>query len=274
MKKTLLISTALFLSAGLFAQTSATNSEAVKGQSNIQHNKAGTQVNSSANASSATTIHTAIVENAKDGSTEQIKEDNQAMAAEKQALAAGAKTKGQQTAAAVSQKANPTLEDNNGDENSSLSGNETLSGSSDNSQVGKLKSAEEQNFHATLKGDNRSQVAVDKTAAAAQHKIDAATRVDENSTLNDDESVLESTDNDETGKLKSTEKENVHATLKGDNRSQVAVDKTAAAAQHKIDAASAATIHTAAATAHSVHVKPIPVKAATHIKAGAAIRIR
>ena len=210
MKKTLLISTAFFLSLSSIAQTTVTNSEAVKGKTNMEHNKAGTRVNSSENASSATTIHTSIVDNAKSGSTDKIKEDNKAMAAEKQALAAEAKTKGQQTAAAAKQKAS-VVEDNNADVNSSISGDETVSGSSDNNEAGKLKS---------------------------------------------------------------TQKENVHATLKGDNRSQVAVDKIAAAAQHKIDVASAASIHTGTGTAHSVRVKPISVKAAAHIKTGAAIRIR
>jgi len=236
MKKTLLISTAFFLSVTSFAQTTATNSEAVKGQTNIEHNKAGTQLNSSENASSATTIHTGVVENAKNRSTEQIKEDNKATAAEKQALAAQAKDKGQATAAAAKTKASSTLEDNKADDNSSLSGSKTLSESADANQIGKLKSAEKENVHATLKGDNRSQVAVDKTAAVAQDKIDAATKLDDNSSVSDDETVSGTIDN-EAGKLKSAEKENVHATLKGDNRSQVAVDKTAAVAQDKIDAA-------------------------------------
>ena len=66
----------------------------------------------------------------------------------------------------------------------------------------------------------------------------------------------------------------MHATLKGDNRSQVAVDKTALAAQHKIDASSSGSIHSAATAAHSVRVKPIPVNAAAHINAAATVRIR
>lgn len=287
MKKTLLISTALFLSAASFAQTSATNSEAVKGQSSIQHNKAGTQVNSSANASSATTIHTAVVKDARDGSTEQIKEDNQAMAAEKQALAAQAKTKGRQTANTASQgrsvaaSANSkaktevkSTEDNNLDENSSLKGNQSVSGSSDDNQVGELKSTEKENVHATLKGDSRSQVTIDKTTAAAQDRIDATAKAAENSTLSGDQGVSQSYDNDQAGKLKSEGNENVQATLKGDNRSPVAVDKTDLAAQHKIQAASSEVIHSAASAAHSVRVKPIPVNAAAHINAAATVRIR
>ena len=210
MKKTLLISTAFFLSAASFAQTKVTNSEAAKGQTSIQHNNAGTQVNSSENASSATTIHTGIVENAKNRSTDQIKEDNKAMAAEKQALAAQAKDKGQATAAAAKAKTSSTLEDNNADENSSLSGN--VDGSTtEKSQVGKMTSAENQSVHATLKGDNRSQVATDKLAA-----------------------------------------------------------KTA----HKVNATSTATVHAAAAGVHAVHVKPVPVKAGVHVRTAAGIRIR
>ena len=220
MKKTLLISTALFLSVASFAQTSAGTSGAVKGETNIQHNNAGNQVNSSANATSATTIHTTIVKDARDGSTDQIKEDNQAMAAEKQALAADAKTKGQQTASTASK--------------------------------------------------GRS------TATSANAKAKDATsfednNLDENASLNDDEHLSSSTDNNGIGKTKSAENENFHATLKGDNRSQVAVDKTAAHVDHKIKTTSASTVHTA--NAHSIRIKPIPVKASAHIKTGAAIRI-
>ncbi len=210
MKKTLLISTAFFLSVTSFAQTTAGNSEAVKGQTNIEHNKAGTKVNSSENASSATTIHTSVVDKAKSGSTDQIKEDNKAMAAEKQALAATAKDKGKATAAAVKAKASSALAYNNANKNSSLSGNEDVS-SADKSQVGKLTSTENQNVHATLKGDDRSNVAVGKTAVTAQHKIDAT---------------------------------------------------------------SAATVHSAAATVHPVHVKPVSVKAGAHVRTTAGIRIR
>ncbi|MDP4284030.1 MAG: hypothetical protein Q8891_06375 [Bacteroidota bacterium] len=188
MKKTLLISTAFFLSAASFAQTKVTNSEALKGQTGIQHNNAGTQVNSSENASSATTIHTDIVKNAKNGSTAKIKEENQAMAAEKQALAAKAKAKGQQTAMTASQyhsvsasansnsSANASVNDNNLKGNSSINGSGSASTGQTNISTGELKSGVKQSVHATLKGANRSQVAVNRTASNSTTKINAASK--------------------------------------------------------------------------------------------------
>ena len=166
MKRTLLISTALIFSAASFAQTTVNNSQSVKGAANISHNKAGTQVNSSANASPATAIHTSVVQNAKSGATEQIKEDKQAMASEKQAIAAKAKAKGQQVAEAAKSK------DNNTGENSSISGDASSSASVN----GKLKSTTNQSVHATLKRDNRSEVAVEKTALAKTHKVEAGAK--------------------------------------------------------------------------------------------------
>ncbi len=188
MKKTLLISTAFFLSAASFAQTKVTNSEALKGQTGIQHSNAGTQVNSSENASSATTIHTGIVKNAKNGSTAKIKEENQAMASEKQALAAKAKAKGQQTAAVASQshsasvsansnsRVNASAKGNNLKGNSSINGSGNASTGQTNSSTGELISGAKQSVHAGLKEANRSQVAVDKTTANSATKINATSK--------------------------------------------------------------------------------------------------
>lgn len=188
MKKTLLISTAFFLSAASFAQTKVSNSEVLKGQTGIQHNNAGTQINSSENASSATTVRTGIVKNAKDGSTAKIKEENKAMAAEKQALAAKAKTKSQQTAKAVAQdhsvsasansdaKVNASAKDNNLKGNTSISSEGNASTGLINSNTGEVKSESMQSVHATLKGANRSQAAVEKTTVHSAHKINAASK--------------------------------------------------------------------------------------------------
>jgi hypothetical protein len=188
MKKTLLISTAFFLSAASIAQTKVTNSEVLKGQTGIQQDHGGTRVNSSENASSATTIHTAMVKDASNGSTAKIKEENQALAAEKQALAAKAKMKGQQTAKAVTQdhsvsasansdaKLNASAKDNNLKGNTSISGSSNASTGQINSNRGEVKSETMQNVHATLKGANRSQVAVEKTTVHSAHKINAASK--------------------------------------------------------------------------------------------------
>ena len=223
MKKTLLISTAFFLSAASFAQTKVTNSEALKGQTGIQHNNAGTQVNSSENASSATTIHPGIVKNAKNGSTAKIKEENQAMAAEKKALAAKAKTKGQQTANAASR-----------DHSVSASANSDAK------------------LNASAKGNNlKGNSSVSSSGNASTGLI-----------------------NSNTGKVKSETKQSVHATLKGANRSQVAVDKTAANSAHKINVASKTAMRVGTASAQRIHVKPVRVITGAHVKAIAGIRIK
>lgn len=222
MKKTLLISTVFFLSAASFAQTRVNNNEALKGRTSIQHDDDGTKVNSSSNASSATTIHPAIVQNETDRSTAKIKEEHQAMKAQKKALAAEAKTKGQQTANTVS-------------EGHSASAN--------------------------------SKVKVDATTSEEN-------TLNENSSLEGDENVSASSDKNQVGKLKSAEKENFHATLKGDNRSEVAVEKMAAKSDHKINGASAAKVNAAASAAHSLRVKPLSVKAGAHVRTNAGIRFR
>jgi len=223
MKKTLLISTAFFLSAASFAQTKVTNKEALKGQTGIQHNNAGTQVNSSENASSATTIHSGIVKNAKNGSTAKIKEENQAMAAEKQALAAKAKAKGQQTAMTASQ-----------DHSVSASANS-------NARV-----------NASAKGNNlkgNSSITSSGNASTGQTNIS-------------------------TGELKSGAKQSVHATLKGANRSQVAVNRTAANSATKINATSKTAVHAGATSVNRVHVKPLRVKTGVHVRTVAGIGIK
>jgi hypothetical protein len=223
MKKTLLISTAFFLSAASFAQTKVNNTEALKGKTSIQNNNAGTQMNSSENASSATTIHSGIVKNAKDGSTAKIKEENQAMAAKKQAIAAKAKDKGQQAASIASQ-----------DRSASAS-------TKSNAKV-----------HASAGGNN----------------------LDGNSSMNSSNTVSTVPVKNKIGKLKSAEKESVHATMKDDNRSQVVVNKTAVAADHKIKTSSAAGVKTSEAIVQKVHVKPLRVETGAHVKTAAGIRIR
>lgn len=223
MKKTLLISTAFFLSVASFAQTKVTNSEALKGQTGIQHNNAGTRVNSSENASSATTVHTGIVKDAKNGSTAKIKEENQAMAAKKRALAAKAKTKGQQTAEAASQ------------------GHSASASANSNARV-----------KASAKGNN----------------------LEGNSSINSSGNASTGQTNINTGEVKSDAKQSVHATLKGANRSQIAVDKRAANSAHKINAASKTAVRTGAASVQQVHVKPVRVKTGVHVRTVAGIGIK
>ena len=176
MKKTLLISTALFLASASFAQTKVNNSEALKNKTGIQQNNAGTQADNSENASSATSIHTGIVENAKESSSAKIKEQNQAVTTEKQALAAKAKMKAEQTKAiatagkteAVSTRSDAKVhansQGNNMNGNASINSNKNLSTGQMNKKAAKVNTVAEESIHATVNGADRSQVAVKKTA--------------------------------------------------------------------------------------------------------------
>lgn len=74
--------------------------------------------------------------------------------------------------------------------------------------------------------------------------------------------------------MKSAEKENFHANLKGENRSQVAVENKATNTANKINASAAAQVNTAASAAHSLRVKPVSVNAGAHVNTTAGIRLR
>jgi hypothetical protein len=133
--KTKLLLSALLLSATSFAQVTLKNSEAIKGQTDIQNNQGGSQVNSSGNASSATSIHSNAATNAKDQSAAEIKKGKEAIAAEKQTVTTEAKSKAQEAKDVASKdrtvsasihsdsKPDAAAEDNN------LSGNPSLNGS-------------------------------------------------------------------------------------------------------------------------------------------------
>ena len=190
MKKTLLVSTALFLASVSFAQTKVNNSEALKNKTGIQQSNAGTQVNNSENASSATTIHTGIVENAKESSSAKIKEQNQAVKTEKQAVAAKAKMKAEQTESrasndktvAVSTRSNAKVhansQGNNMNGNASINGNENISTGQMNKKAEKVNTVAAESVHATVSGANRSLVAVKKSA----YKTNAASTAKVNTT--------------------------------------------------------------------------------------------
>ncbi len=186
MKKTLLISTALFLASASFAQTKANSTEALKDKTSFQQKNAGTNVSSSQNSSSATTIHSGIVKNAKDGSSAKIKEENTAMANEKQAMAAKAKMKSQQVENAASKdrsvsvstkantKINASAKGNNLNENSSSNSKVTVSDEPIKSKIGNLNNSEKENESATIKGANHSKTVVNETAVESGHKINTA----------------------------------------------------------------------------------------------------
>jgi len=190
MKTTLLFSTLFFLSTASFAQTKVKNSEAIKDQTSIQSNKAGSQVNSSANASSATSIHSNIVNKAKNGSTAEIQEGNKAMAAEKQALAAEANDKGQRISKEASQdrsvsasahsntKVKASEGDNNASNNTSLNNGATVSSSRIKNRGNQLKDDEKAGIktqaNATVENSNQVKTNVNKTAIKADKGISTA----------------------------------------------------------------------------------------------------
>ena len=222
MKKTLLISTALFLASASFAQTKINNNETIKSKTSIQH-KNGTRVNNSENASTATTIHSADVANVKDGSSAKIKEEDKSIVAEKQAVAAKAKMKAEQTKATA-------------DEDKTVA----------------VSTRSDAKVHANSKGNN----------------------INENASVNSNARVSTGKINKDAGDVKTTAKENIHATIKGANRSQVAVKKASVKSVHKINAASSATVHATKASVQKVHVKPVRVKTGAQVKTITGIRIK
>ncbi len=188
MKKTLLISTALFLASASFAQTKVNNSEALKSKTSIQQNNAGANVNGSENASSATTIHNGITENAKESSSAKIKEENKAISAKKQAVAAKAKMKAEQTKAAASEDKSVAVsthsdanvhahaQGNNMNGNASINSNEKVSTGKVGKKAIEVKTGAKKSVRATVNSANRSQVAVKKTAVKSAHKINVASK--------------------------------------------------------------------------------------------------
>lgn len=215
MKKTLLISTALFLSVASFAQTKVTGDETLKGQTVIRDDNSRTQVNGSENSASETTVHTGRFTNAQKASTAKIKE-------ERKEITARTKTKGQQVA------------------------------SKDRSSFTSVSAHSNAKLNASVKSNNlkgNSSISNSENASAGQKDI-------------------------KSGELKKDAKQSVQATLKGVNRSQGTVAKTAANSATKINVASKTAMHTGSAAVHQIHVKPVRVKTGVQVRTVAGIGIK
>ena len=87
MKTTLLLSIGFLFSAASFAQTNVKNSEAIKDHAGIESNKGASQINTSGNASSATSIQSNAVNKAGNKSHAEIKKEKKAVETEKNTVA-------------------------------------------------------------------------------------------------------------------------------------------------------------------------------------------
>ena len=191
MKKTLLFSTALLLSAATFAQTTVKNREAIKGQTIIQSDKNSTQANGSANASSSSSIHSDAVKNTENQSSAEIKKEHKAIVAKKQKIATEAKEEGQKSEKMVSDdhtisasahsntEANAPAKDNNVSINSSINNTEILSSAEIKNKGKEVKNEGKANIQtqadATVENSKLVKAKVHKTATKAGNKINTVT---------------------------------------------------------------------------------------------------
>src|SRR6185312_871476 len=97
MKTTFLLSIGFLFSTVSFAQTTVKNSEAIKTNSAISASKSGTQANTGVSASSETQIQSNDVANAENESNTRVKNEKQAMLAQKNKLATEAKANGRES---------------------------------------------------------------------------------------------------------------------------------------------------------------------------------
>jgi hypothetical protein len=191
MKKTLLFSTALLLSAATFAQTTVKNREAIKGQAIIQSDKNSTEANGSANASSSSSVHSDAVNNMENQSSAEIKNEHKAIVAEKEKIATEAKEEGQKsekmvaddhtisTSAHSNTEANAQAKDNNISINSSINNPETLSSAEIKNKGNQMKNdgkaIVQTQADATVENSKLVKAKVHKTATKAGNKINTVT---------------------------------------------------------------------------------------------------
>ncbi len=187
MKKTLLFSIALLLSAATFAQTTVKNKEAIKGKAIIQSDKNSTQTNGSANASSSTSVHSDAVNNMENRSSAEIKKEHKATVAEKEKIATEVKEEGQKsekmvaddhpisTSAHINMEANAQSKDNNISINSSINNSEPLSSMEIKNKGNQLKNdgkaIVQTQAGATVENSQLVKAKVHKTAIKAGNKI-------------------------------------------------------------------------------------------------------
>jgi len=190
MKTTLLLSIGFLFSAASFAQTNVKNSEAIKDHASIESNKGASQVNTSGNASSATSIQSNALNKAGNKSHAEIKKEKKAVATEKNTVATEASAKGQETkkialqdhtvsaSAHSNTKINASEGDNKISSNTSSNNGASLSTAhikNRGSQVkNEGKAAIKTQANATVETTNRVKTHVNKTAIKAGKKINTA----------------------------------------------------------------------------------------------------
>ncbi len=226
MKTTLLFSTVFLFSTASFAQTTVKNSEAIKNKTSIQSSNAGSQIDNSGNASSATSIQSNAVNKTQSKSYAEIKKGKKAAITEKHTLASEAKAKGEESKKAASQ-------------------NHTVSVST-HSNTNANASEKDNNL-----GNNTS---LDNGAAPSSAKI----KNSGNQVKDEEKAAIISKTN---------------ATMENSNHAKTTATKTAIKAGEKINTASSTAVHAGAASAHSIHVKPVSVKTGTMIKTNAGIKL-
>jgi len=237
MKKTFLFSAVLLFSAASFAQTSVKNSEAIKHQTSVESNESGSHVNASANASSATSIHSNAAHK-KNKSHAEIKKEKKALAAEKRAQAAEANNKGQMISGIAS------------DHSASTSGR----------SKGQLISG--------IASEGRSN-------SASAHSKTKANVADEDNNLSDNTSLNGTAEiKNRRKQIKNEEKENMEAagdaTVKSSNHVKTHINKKAIHAHKKINATSANVVE----AAHAIQPKPVSIKTGAQVRTNAGIKIR
>ncbi|HEY5369823.1 MAG TPA: hypothetical protein VIJ75_12620 [Hanamia sp.] len=179
MKTTFLLSIGFLFSTVSFAQTTVKNSEAIKTNSAVSASKSSTQANTQVSASSETNIQSKAVANAKEESNQKVKTEKQQMLAQKEKLAAEARTKDRESEKVASKDFAVY-----GSENANATANISAKGNKMNNQAyvntgakastnalkttGKIKNEEVANIktqgHTAFKNGKKVKAAVNKTA--------------------------------------------------------------------------------------------------------------
>ncbi|HUZ59704.1 MAG TPA: hypothetical protein VMU83_13090 [Hanamia sp.] len=193
MKTTFLLSIGFLFSTVSFGQTTVKNSEAIKTNSAVSANKSSTQANTQVSASSETHIQSNAVANTKKESNRQVKNEKHAMLAQKDKLAAEARTKDRESekvaskdaAVTTSEKATATANVNAKDNkiNNHAYVNTGAKVSSDATKTtGQIKNEEVANIktqdHTAIKNSKHVKAEVNKTAiktGKALHENSSAT---------------------------------------------------------------------------------------------------
>ena len=186
MKTTFLLSIGFLFSTVSFAQTTVKNSEAIKTNSAVSASKSGTQANTGASASSETQIQSNVVANVENESNTRVKNEKQAMFAQKNKLATEARAKGREseklaskdaaitTSEKVSASANMNAEDNKIN-NQTYVNTMAMASSDATKTTGQIKNQEVTNIktqgHMAIKHSRHVKAEVSKTTIKADKTV-------------------------------------------------------------------------------------------------------